>query len=110
MRCLLFRYFKDNLRLKVNEEYIRIVLIYLVEKPLYFILDHRGCSCSSYVDPDYGWGNCQKSYGKGPICYVNEPSTCTDIVDARSYGPTGYSWEACANKNLGTRAFHSGIR
>ena len=33
-------------------------------------------------------------YIKGPICYVNEPSTCSDIRPSHYY-PTGYSWEAC---------------
>ena len=45
-----------------------------------------------------GYGNCKKSYwtensqGKGPICYVKEPSNCTDLQKADD---DQYSWEAC---------------
>ena len=37
----------------------------------------------------------------GPICYVNEPTTCTDVVNQDSVGPTGFSWQACENRPKG---------
>ena len=45
-----------------------------------------------------GYGNCQKSHLNGPICYVNEPTTCIDVVNDGSQGSTGYSWDACQNR------------
>merc|ERR1712018_563901 len=53
-----------------------------------------GCSCSDYVTSS-GYGNCKKKFKIGPICYVNEPSTCTDLVESQSTGKR-YSWDACA--------------
>ena len=52
-----------------------------------------------------GYGNCQKNYLNGPICYVNEPTNCSDVINAGSDGPTGYSWDACRN-NTGKRNIH----
>ena len=40
------------------------------------------------------FGNCKKSYNGGPICYVNEPSNCTDLAHSKSTGRR-YSWDAC---------------
>ena len=56
------------------------------------------CSCSSFVGKS-GHGNCQKELQTGPMCYVNEPSTCTDLVDGNQHDTTEkrYSWEACNN-------------
>ena len=51
------------------------------------------CKCSRYVNEN-GYGNCKKSYGaKGPLCYVIQPTTCTDKV--RSGDGRKYSYEAC---------------
>ena len=52
------------------------------------------CSCSNFVEDIYGYGNCSLSYEKGPICYVNEPSNCTDLAFS-SRVKKRYSWEAC---------------
>ena len=58
------------------------------------------CSCSDFVTND-GYGNCNKTTRnepeKGPFCYVNNPTTCSDVIDEDSQAPTGYSWEACNN-------------
>jgi len=54
------------------------------------------CSCSDFVTPG-GYGKCQKTYLGKPICYVNEPTTCPDVVE--SLYPTGLSWQACLNYN-----------
>ena len=43
-----------------------------------------------------GYGNCMKDYkGKGPICYVIEPSSCTDRKISTEKEGKQYSWEAC---------------
>ena len=55
---------------------------------LKFILD---CTCSDFIDTN-GFGKCKKSYKKGPICYVRQPSSCSDKI---SISNTQYSWEAC---------------
>ena len=54
-----------------------------------------------------GYGNCKTSWsfgGKtGPICWVNQPSVCTDKT-RHSFGE--YSWEACLKKgNIHTPLF-----
>ena len=63
-----------------------------------FALDD--CSCGDFVTKD-GYGNCTKTTKnepeKGPFCYVNIPSTCSDVIDEDSKAQTGYSWEACNN-------------
>ena len=77
--------------------------MYLVIAGMQLKFAHGDCSCSSFVS-NYGYGNCQKSYQeKGPICYVNEPSTCNDLEIAKSStNAVGkkYSLEACS-KNQG---------
>ena len=54
------------------------------------------CSCSSYVS-ESGAGLCRTSYIQGPICYVNEPSTCGDLHVSSIEDGKRYSWEACKN-------------
>ena len=50
------------------------------------------------------WGNCTGIYQSGPICYVNEPSNCSDLVFSKSI-LRHYSWEACANPAKGKHMF-----
>ena len=52
------------------------------------------CSCSDYITEN-GFGRCQKIKGISPMCFVNEPSSCSDLVST-SFG-VKYSWEACTN-------------
>lgn len=55
------------------------------------------CSCDTLVDEN-GLGNCEKDFrGKGAICYVKEPTTCSDIQRTLNGIEKGkkYSWEAC---------------
>ena len=68
----------------------------LIEHALHFIspafynllfVDLLDCSCSSFVDAD-GYGNCEKQDMNEFGCYVNEPSTCTDLA---SYDMGKYS-------------------
>lgn len=54
------------------------------------------CSCGDFVTADTGLGMCQKDFNsKGPICYVNEPSTCSDLVRGSNTGRL-WSREACS--------------
>ena len=39
------------------------------------------CSCNELVGKS-GYGRCEKEFVVGPVCYVNQPSTCTDLVDS----------------------------
>ena len=63
------------------------------------------CSCSDFVTPG-GYGKCQKTYLGKPICYVNEPTTCADVVE--TLYPMGYSSQACLNYN-GSNWFYKGL-
>ena len=54
-----------------------------------------GCSCSTYVSVTTGFGNCEKDFKGKPICYVNEPSSCSDLKESSSTGKR-YSWDACS--------------
>ena len=44
------------------------------------------CGCNSFVDEE-GHGNCEKKYNNQFGCYINEPSSCTDLIsyDGRKY-------------------------
>ena len=70
------------------------------------------CSCSEFLTDD-GYGNCKKPTKnepeKGPFCYVNIPSTCSDVIDEDSKAPTGYSWEACNNSRGKSLACPNGV-
>ena len=57
------------------------------------IKNNGDCTCSDFVK-DNGYGNCQKLLLGHPICYVNEPSNCTDLYADASAG-RNFSWEAC---------------
>ena len=35
---------------------------------------------------------------RGPICYVKQPSNCTDLQGSTVEGGRQYSWEACKNQ------------
>ena len=58
------------------------------------------CECTNYVS-NSGFGNCEKDFGgKGPICYVTQPSNCKDVRGSVSERDKGkqFSWEACQNR------------
>ena len=57
------------------------------------------CSCNDYVS-DLGYGRCEKDFGKGPVCYVDETSTCTDLVGSSNEPGKQYSWEACSSREF----------
>ena len=61
-----------------------------------------GCSCNKRLgmwDKQQYMGVCKMNWGnQGPICYVNEPSTCKDLMWSekdKNGKRAGYSWEAC---------------
>ena len=46
------------------------------------------------------YGKCEADYqSKGPICYVDDPSNCTDLKFSSEVG-AHYSWEACGNNHI----------
>ena len=66
-------------------------------------LDHDSilgdCSCNNYVS-DLGYGKCEKDFRGGPVCYVDQPSACTDVADSKTEPGRQYSWEACSRLNF----------
>ena len=66
-----------------------------------FFPNTGNCKCTNYVSNN-GYGNCSKDYGdKGPLCYVEEPSTCPDVVNSQSEKGKRFSYEACTNGSSG---------
>merc|ERR1711892_179229 len=53
------------------------------------------CTCSNGVDEN-GYGKCEKSYKEKELCYVNDPSSCSDLKES-SFGK--WSFVACGNEN-----------
>merc|ERR1711978_453651 len=56
-----------------------------------------GCECKNLINEN-GLGNCQKEYeflGNQLICYVQLPSTCTDLQQSATNAGEFYSAEAC---------------
>ena len=62
-------------------------------------LGQPDCSCMDFTNVYQGrtYGNCLNSGGR--LCYVNEPTTCSDARDSQSTNKK-YSYVAC-NSNLG---------
>ena len=52
------------------------------------------CSCSDYVNAK-GYGNCQKQKRGKAYCFVNQPSTCTDLRNSSYEDGLQFSHEAC---------------
>ena len=59
------------------------------------------CSCLDYKTSQ-GYGKCKKvhpSYkSKGTFCYVNLPSTCSDVRDSQFEEGKKFAWEPCKSK------------
>ena len=60
------------------------------------------CNCKDFVN-DGGFGNCFKRSGHSKhdgnvVCYVEQPSTCSDLIDSRSNPGEKISAEACKLK------------
>ena len=61
------------------------------------------CSCSDYINEN-GIGNCTKRislFNWKYICYVNQPSSCSDLMDSGTNVGKQISGEACGHKNSG---------
>ena len=54
-----------------------------------------GCTCSDYKYK--GYGNCEKDYNEGKMCYVHLPTTCPDALDSNFVPGKKISWKACTN-------------
>jgi len=61
-------------------------------------VNRKGCSCTDYVNKN-GFGQCKKSHPKQfyneVSCYVNLPTTCTDIIQSSTDRGKWLSHEAC---------------
>ena len=56
----------------------------------------KDCSCNDYLNSD-GYGRCKKGKRSGkPYCFVNEPSTCSDLFFSKS-SRKQYSYDACVS-------------
>ena len=63
-----------------------------------------GCTCSTLMQT-YGavqYGNCLRDHGngKGKFCYINLPTTCSDIEASVIDATKQMSWEACKGNSL----------
>ena len=54
----------------------------------------QGCTCKMFMNGG-GWGNCQKSNDGHVMCYVKQPSSCSDVRDSGSNPGEQYSYDAC---------------
>ena len=59
------------------------------------IEQYANCTCSNFINEN-GYGNCQKLNRGLPLCYVNEPSDCTDLIFIKRTGRS-VSWKACTS-------------
>lgn len=60
------------------------------------------CTCKDFVN-DGGFGNCFKrsghsKHGGKAVCYVEQPSTCSDLIDSKANPGEKVSAEACQLK------------
>ena len=71
---------------------------------LYFFIVQGSCSCKDLVSND-GRGNCKgtKVARQGKvrvICYVNQPSYCSDLEDSVKLPGEQHSAEACLSEGI----------
>ena len=52
------------------------------------------CTCKSLINKN-GYGNCEKNYHGKPICYVNQPTSCKDLLKSTTNPGERISWKAC---------------
>ena len=59
--------------------------------------DTGDCSCKDFVEPLYGFGNCEKEvpWVGRKVCFVNLPTTCEDAGVCPHYPDMKYSFNAC---------------
>ena len=61
------------------------------------------CTCTDYVN-DSGFGNCERgsaSFGNQAVCYVDLPSSCSDLTESRTNPGQKLSAEACKESKYG---------
>ena len=61
----------------------------------------QGCTCKMFMNGG-GWGNCQKSNDGDVMCYVKQPSSCSDVRDSGSNPGEQYSYDACLQGGTST--------
>ena len=65
-----------------------------------------GCSCHDFINPN-GYGQCKKSSSyehvkNKAVCYVNQPSSCSDLAYSSTNPGKKFSAEACRIEINGT--------
>ena len=58
------------------------------------------CSCKRLLDSSLGYGNCQKMVGGLPMCYVTQPSSCSDLVNSTTIPDEQWSTKACSTEGI----------
>ena len=58
------------------------------------------CACKDLVSG--GYGNCRKKIDGKPLCYVELPSSCSDLKESASTAGEKWSLEACSQRVLGS--------
>ena len=63
------------------------------------LIDIGDCSCSTFTTVKKGnntkYGNCLNKYKEDQKCYVNQPSSCTDLKRSKLYIGLMFSHRAC---------------
>ena len=54
------------------------------------------CACKDLFSGR--WGNCHKKIDGKPLCYVELPSSCSDLQDSTSNAGEKWSFEACSQR------------
>ena len=65
----------------------------------YFLSNFVGCACKDLVVAS-GYGNCQKKWIGEPICYVELPSSCSDLQPSSYVPGDKWSFEACSQTGM----------
>ena len=90
----------------MNEVGVWVNLI--CNNPIYIVLskwfqaDQVGCTCHDFMN-NAGYGQCRKRGYKHDythVCYVNQPSNCSDMYASITDPGKKVSAEACAKGNL----------
>ena len=67
----------------------------ILEKFKFLVSTSTGCTCKDLLN-QAGYGNClDDEYN---MCYVKQPSSCSDLVDSGDLPGEKYSEEACLIK------------
>ena len=61
---------------------------------IFTIILERICACKDLKTPN-GHGNCQNEINGKALCYVTQPSSCSDLKSSIAFPGEKYSYEAC---------------